>query len=201
MDAVSRVISLCMALTIMLSGEAVAKDKGAVYLHGAESIVDGCLDVTTRELQFACHRIVPGQGVVIALREYKRSRKVDGAMFKKLTVLLREWPADSATISIGSSGVKVFYSVGPAAFAGKKGCFGLATKGTVSVTLERGVASIKVRADVPVRSPLDWKGDCDRPILIDTAFSARKADMLELDAWDGRPRQADSPFEEANIMN
>jgi len=138
---------------------------------------------------------------VIALREYARSRKVDGSTFKKLTVLLRKWPVDSAAVSVGSSDVKVFYSAGPAAFAGKRGCFGVATKGTVSVKLEKGVASIKVNAEVPVHSPLDWKGDCDQPILIDTAFPARKRNMLELDAWHGSPREGDSPFEEANIMN
>ncbi|WP_125361696.1 hypothetical protein [Stenotrophomonas sp. 278] len=199
--AINRIIGLSTVFAIIFAGNAVAKDKDAFYVEGAVSIVDGCLEVSTRELQFACHRIVPGEGLVIALREYARSRKVDGSTYKKVTVVLREWPVDSATVSIGSSDVKVFYSAGPAAFAGKRGCFGTATKGTVSVELEKGVASIKVNAEVPVRSPLDWKGDCDQPIVIDTAFSAHKRNLLELDAWHGNPREGDSPFEEANIMN
>ncbi|MEG2803914.1 hypothetical protein [Stenotrophomonas sp.] len=177
-------------------------DAEAFYVDDADAVRDGCDRVATRERQFSCHRIAPGDGVVVAVREYRRSRRTDGATYSKVTVRL---PADAAagdTFALGDGQVRVFFSSGPSAFAGKKGCYGEARQGQVSVkSFHGGKMVVKVSAEIPLTSPLDWKGDCDVPKVVDATIRASLADIRFLNAWQGRPGSEDTPFEEANVMD
>ncbi|WP_312317875.1 hypothetical protein [Stenotrophomonas sp.] len=178
---------------------AVASRKTTVYVRDAVAISPQCIEVGTRELQFACHRVTPGEGIVVAEHRYGRSWNIDSSTYRKLTIRLPAAIAVGDLLQMESGQAGVFFSEGSAAFAGKRGCYGRAQSGSVEV-LAMSVNSIrlKVHAVVSQKSPLEWRGDCDESFVISQIIKASRRAVDELTAWEGRPSADDSPFSEAN---
>jgi hypothetical protein len=187
---------------LMISGGTAAAEKSAFFVGNASSVTDGCLDVGTRELQFSCHRIQSGVGVVVAFRLYKRSWKTDGASFRKLTVHLPASLKAGDHLSLDEGVAQVFFSKGSSAFAGKRGCYGRAESGEVEVlSLTQKMIAVKVSAPIPMSSPLGIRKDCTGPEAVDMVIRAVPAQLDNLGAWEGRLAPSDSPFDEANPVN
>lgn len=198
MDAGSSFRTWAILAGLMISGGAAAEKK-AFFVENASSVTDGCLDVGTRELQFSCHRIESGGGVVVAFRLYKRSWKTDGASFRKLTVYLPANLKVGDQFSLGEGVATVFSSRGSSAFAGKRGCYGRAESGEVEVlSLTKKMIAIKVSALIPMSSPLGIAKDCTGAEAVDMVIRAVPAQLDNLGAWEGRLAPSDSPFDEAN---
>lgn len=194
-----RSLTVAVLCALLVPSTAVAAGKTSIYVSDAVAISPQCLEVTTRELQFACHRIAPGEGVVVAEHRYHRSWNVDSASYRKLTIRLPSTVMAGDVFQIKDGQVSVFFSEGSAAFAGKSGCYGRAESGSVKiVSLSEDRISVEVNANVPQKSPLDWRGDCSRPAVISQTVKAKRRFIGELNAWQGRPSEQDSPFNEAN---
>jgi len=194
-----RSLTVAVLCALFVPSTAVAAGKTSIYVADAVAILPQCLEVTTRELQFACHRIAPGEGVVVAEHHYHRSWNVDSATYRKLTIRLPPTVVAGDVFQIREGQASVFFSEGSAAFAGKRGCYGRAEYGSVKiVSLSEGRISVEVNASVPQKSPLDWQGDCSQPAVISQTIKAKHRLIGELSAWEGRPSAVDSPFSEAN---
>jgi hypothetical protein len=158
-----------------------------------------CLDVGSRELQFACHRMKEGSSVVIARRDFFPSRQLDGARFEKLSIVLPAAMVINGTeISIPNNDIAVFISYGSSAFAGKTGCYGFANDGSIRIIdLDAQHLRIEVNAKFNLKSPLEWKDQCG-PKVVSESINALWTSLDQLSAWEGRPVQSDTPFEEAH---
>lgn len=195
-----RSLIVAVICAVLVPSTAVASRKTAIYVTDAVAISPQCLEVTTRELQFACHRVTRGDGIVVAEHRYRRSWNVDGSTYRKLSVRLPTAVAAGDVFLIEDRQVGVFFSEGSAAFAGKRGCYGTAESGSVRVlSMREGTISVEVNAIVPKKSPLDWRGDCDKPAQISQTIRAKQRSLGKLGAWEGNPVDEDSPFDEANL--
>lgn len=197
-----RPLMVAALYALLVPSTALAAKKTSIYVSDAVAISPQCLEVkvTTRELPFACHRIVPGEGVVVAEHHYHRSWNADSATYRKLTIRLPSTVIAGDVFQIKEEQASVFFSEGSAAFAGKRGCYGRAEYGSVKiVSLSEGRISVEVNASVPLKSPLDWQGDCSQAAVISQTIKAKRRLIGELNAWEGRPSAEDSPFNEANL--
>ena len=191
---------MVIAVTALFApSTAYASRKTALYVHDAVAISPQCLEVGTRELEFACHRVTPGEGIVVAEHRYSRSWNIDSSIYRKLTIRLPPVIAVGDMFQIENGQAGVFFSEGSAAFAGKRGCYGRADSGSVEVVSVRGRSiRLKVHAVVPQKSPLERRGGCEESVVISQIIKASRRAVDELAAWEGRPSADDSPFSEAN---
>lgn len=190
---------LTAALLAFMTSTASAADRSAFFVRHALAVDPGCRDADTRSLPFACHRIRTGAGIVVAVREFKRAWRADRSHFSKLTVVLPEDVRAGQTFNLASPAVRVFFSDGASAFAGKGGCYSTGASGQVSVhTVDEMSIELSIDANFSQQSPLHWPGACDAPVMIRRGVKARLADVEALGAWEGRPEEGDSPFEEAH---
>jgi hypothetical protein len=199
-DASSVVRFVPVALALLIASCATTKQTNFA-VKNVSTDAHGCLDVDSGQLQFACHRLHPGQMTVIAIREFTPSGKMDGSSFSKITVVLPKDVSAGDVFSVQGGTASVFYSRGSSAFAGKKGCYGAASSGKVEI-LSVGADAIDASIDVAVdmRSPLSWPGECKR-VLLQRDFRATWAEYESLGAWEGKPKVDDTPFEEAHPIS
>ncbi len=195
----NRLLMVATVAVFLAPCTAVASRKTTVYVRDAVAISPQCLEVGTRELQFACHRVTPGDGIVVAEHRYRRSWNIDSSTYRKLTIRLPAAIAVGDILLTENGKVGVFFSEGSAAFAGKRGCYGRAESGSVEiVSITDRRIRLKVHAVVPRNSPLGWRGDCAESVVISQTIKASRRAVDELTVWQGRPSVHDSPFSEAN---
>lgn len=200
MDAVNRVLAWAFCSFLFVPSASSAAEQKDFFVENAVAVTSECMDVGTRELQFSCHRIQPGEGIVIGSRIYKKSWKADGASFRKLTVSLPQTVSAGDHFSLSDGLAKVFLSRGSSAFAGKRGCYGKAEFGDVEVlSISDGAVSVRVRATISMKPPLKIPKECEQPEAVNVVIQAVPAKLDELGAWEGRPGPGDSPFSEANV--
>lgn len=147
--------------------------------------ISGCQKVTAKEAQFACHRLGPGQGFVVAERRYWPPKQTDDDAFEKVTVYFPSKPTSGHVTDIPSDEVLVFFSSGPSSFPGKHGCYGAAKGGKVEVTdiSEKRVA-VTIDVSIDLKSPLGWQGEC-KQVRLRKDITAQTIAINELNAWDG----------------
>lgn len=189
------------ALALFVVSCAATGQTKFLAVKGVSTNVEECLEVDSRQLQFACHRLRPGEMIAIAIREFSPSRKVDGSGFSKVTIMLPKDVSAGDVFSLPSDSASVFYSRGSSAFAGKRGCYGVATSGRIEVmSVETDAIETSVDVVVYMKSPLDWPGQCE-PVRLQRTLRANWTEYDSLGAWEGKPSTGDTPFEEAHPSN
>ncbi|QEY11183.1 hypothetical protein [Cellvibrio sp. KY-YJ-3] len=147
------------------------------------SIVEGCEKSETKQLEIACHRLVPLTGrLVIANRIYERGREPS---FTKVTISLPDKIENGDIFNFSSPDTRLFYSAASSFLPGKSGCFGFAKSGTLiirQITAETIIVDLSVV--VETASPLGWKGICGN-ISLKKQFTVHHRNYEELSPWDG----------------
>jgi hypothetical protein len=157
---------------------------------------DACVRRSVEPL-FACHRLVPGRGVVVATRKYSIGENVDSGVFEKLTLDLGGVREAGESIAIPNATASAHFIAGSGAFPGDSGCVGGAKTGTVEV-VRRSADSMTIRVDLEfdLRSPAGWD-DCTSK-RVSEEFTAFRQEVDSLTPWQGRVESETSVFDEAN---
>ena len=169
----------------------------AFYVSNANSDVAGCDTTDFREVALACHRIVDGNSVVVALREYT-APEVENERYKKLTLILRSNLAEGDVLDLPSSEGRAVYSTGLSLRPGSTGCYGKAVSGSVEI-LKKSADLIRVRinARFDLDSPAGWKDHC-KMREFSYELNAIQRSLGQLDAWEGVPAPGDSLISEGS---
>lgn len=201
-DAISSLVRVAaVALALPVASCATTKQTTLFAVKNVSADTNNCLDVDSRQVQFACHRLHPGEMIAIAIREFTPSKKMDGSSFSKATVVVPKDVSAGDVFSLQGSTAGVFYSRGSSAFAGKKGCYGAATSGKIEViSVEEDAIEASIDVVVDMRSPLSWPGECER-VRVQRTLRANWTEYDSLGAWEGKPNVGDTPFEEAHPLN
>lgn len=165
----------------------LAEDWRHIRLGEASS---ASLSLDQREFVVTGHRLIAGQGTVLAIRRFTSGSPflTDQASFEKLTVALSKTvkrPAEEFVTGGGES-VLAFYSFGSSNFPGAAGCFGYARQGNIRIvkyTSERITAHLTLL--FPLASPGGWKKECSEK-RIDQEFEFTVKSFDQLTTWDGK---------------
>ncbi|WP_459048364.1 hypothetical protein [Stenotrophomonas sp. PSU_St99] len=192
-------LTACAFLFSIPSGDAAAAQSVRFFVDKAAMNAPDCLRVDSRRLLFDCHQIVPGDRKVFGIRTFYSSWRRDRSSFMKLTVELPDGLKSGDSYKIADGTAKAFRSTGPSAFAGKNGCYGTASSGTITiVSSSPGRVDIQVDALFDQKSPLEWRGECDIPARVSERFRTTELAIGQLDAWTGKADPDASPFDQAH---
>lgn len=181
------------------SDDAAAAQSVQFFVQEAAMNGSDCLLGDSRRLLFDCHQIIPGDHKVFGIRTFYSSWRRDRSSFMKLTVELPDGLKSGDSYEIADGTAKAFRSSGPSAFAGKNGCYGAATSGTITiVSASPTLVEIQVDALFDQKSPLEWPGECDAPARVSERFKTTELALKELDAWTGKADSDASPFDQAH---
>ena len=135
------------------------------------------------------HRIVPGDGTVLAVRDSSIGIPVltDQGSFEKVTVYLpKRLGAGDGTIRLEDlPGAFAFLSRGSSAFPGKSGCAGYATGGEIKYSgSTHDAIGITMELHFILSSPAGWKGECaEIAYRAGGSFERKAAEALS--PWEG----------------
>jgi len=171
------------------------------FIEGAELHASGYLDRAEfkpsafsidqkdRDIIFSGHRIKPGIGSVIGVREFssKGLFSTDQSAFRKISIYTTQsLPKEiNSTIKIDSRDFIGFFSHSSSAFPGANGCFGYAKNGSVQIKRINDTG-ILLTLDVVFdqQSPRGWTDDCSA-VSISSVFITHKKSITNLTPWDG----------------
>lgn len=122
-------LGLICSACASLSG---SQRSSSFFVWNANSDVACCERPDYREVSLACHRIVDGDNVVVALREYTAA-KVENERYRKLTLILPPNLAEGDVFSLSEGDTRAFYSTGLSLRLGSTGCYGKAVSGSVEI--------------------------------------------------------------------
>ncbi len=134
------------------------------------------------------HRIVPGEGVVIAYRSWSPGSifVVDDESYEKMTIYMPgSLPSEGEIKLEDNPNIITVYVLGGSAWP-KHGCYGTATKGVLHFTpesLERMQAEVSFQADLTNA----FSGDSCEQIIFNKKFTIHKKLIKDLSPWEGRP--------------
>lgn len=166
------------------------------YLENATSLEAGCDASDYRELQLACHRVLPGDGVVVGVRLHK-NRWVANDQFTKLTIVLPQDMASGRRYELNTSGAGAFYSTGLSASPGKTGCYGRAISGSVLVSRKsKNRLDVELEGVFDLRSPTGWKQDCSTR-EVKQKIHAKQTTISALGPWEGVRKSGDDLLSES----
>ncbi|WP_409460712.1 hypothetical protein ACK1O1_00105 [Stenotrophomonas maltophilia] len=191
-------IALLLALTstacASLSG---SQRSSSFYVSNANSDIAGCERSDYREVALACHRIVDGDNVVVALREYTAT-KVENERYRKLTLILPPNLAEGDVFSLSEGDIRAFYSTGLSLRPGSTGCYGKAVSGSVEILRKSNdLMQLRINARFDLDSPAGWKDHCKMREL-SYELNAIRRPLGQLGAWEGAPAPGDSLISEGS---
>lgn len=167
------------------------------YVSNANSDVAGCERSDFREVALACHRIVDGNNVVVALREYTAT-KVENERYRKLTLILPPNLAEGDAFSFSEGDIRAFYSTGLSLRPGSTGCYGKAVSGSVDIlSKSNDLMRLRINARFDLYSPAGWKDHCQQREF-SYELNATRRSLGHLGAWEGVPAPADSLISEGS---
>lgn len=150
-----------------------------------------------REVALACHRIVDGDNVVVALREYTAT-KVENEIYRKLTLILPPNLAEGDVFSLSEGDIRAFYSTGLSLRPGSTGCYGKAVSGSVEILRKSNdLVQLRINARFDLDSPAGWKDHCKMRELSHELNAIRRP-LGQLGAWEGVPAPGDSLISEGS---
>ncbi len=134
------------------------------------------------------HRIVNGDGLVIAYRSYyAKFLMPDQSEFQKFTIYLPNSPESQQVINLGEDNGCAFWSKGASNFPGKSGCFGYVTSGTIRID---SISQSEISADINVKiisvSPEGWQKECGS-FVFKKNLLLQKRKVESLTPWEGSP--------------
>lgn len=194
---------LLIALVLGLSCNACASllpgshEISAFSVSNASSDVSGCERSDYREVALACHRIVDGDNVVVALREYTAT-KVENERYRKLTLILPPNLAEGDVFSLTEGDIRAFYSTGLSLRPGSTGCYGKAVSGSVEILRKSNdLMQLRINARFDLDSPAGWKDHC-KVRELSHELNAIRRPLGQLGAWEGVPAPGDSLVSEGS---
>lgn len=143
-----------------------------------------------KELVLSGHRIIAGEGTVIAYREFDRGHMLlpDQAQFAKLTILVPVSLREKEVVLIlgEQKGVIAYWSRGASNYPGKSGCHGYASDGKVRLTQRQDdqlLAEVSLKFNLV--SPGGWKKECG-PFDFNDQLIIEKRNVQDLTTWEGK---------------
>ncbi len=191
---------LLIAFSLGLSCSACASLSGSerssiFYVQNANSDVAGCEKSDFREVSLACHRIIDGNNVVVALREYTATA-VENERYRKLTLILPPNLGEGDVFRLPEGDTRAFYSTGLSLRPGSTGCYGKAVSGSVEILRKTSdLMQLRVVARFDLDSPAGWKDHC-RMREFSYELNALRRPLGQLGAWEGVPASGDSLISE-----
>ena len=144
-----------------------------------------------KEFVLSGHRIVSGDGTVLALREFTGGSifSPDHGRFWKLTIFL-PFPIDDNEVSINldtGNPIIAYWSQGSSNFPGKSGCHGYASGGQMKLKKQsNSQLSTELALRFDLVSPGGWKKECG-PLPFNDKLVLGKRDVQSLTPWEGKP--------------
>lgn len=168
------------------------------YVSNADSDMAGCESSDYREVALACHRIVDGDNVVVALREYTAT-KVENERYRKLTLILPPNLEEGDVFSLSEGDIGAFYSTGLSLRPGSTGCYGKAVSGSVEILRKSNdLMQLRINARFDLDSPAGWKDHCKMREL-SYELNAIRRPLGQLGVWEGVPAPGDSLISEGSL--
>ncbi|MGF6463511.1 hypothetical protein ACVKU6_001921 [Stenotrophomonas sp. PvP086] len=184
----------CSACASLLPG---SHKISAFYVSNANSDVTGCERSDYREISLACHRIVDGDNVVVALREYTAT-KIENERYRKLTLILPPNLAEGDVFSLTEGDIRAFYSTGLSMRPGSTGCYGKAVSGSVEILRKSNdLMQLRINARFDLDSPAGWKDHCKMREL-SYELNAIRRPLGQVGAWEGVHAPGDSLISEGS---
>lgn len=141
------------------------------------------------------HRIVPGEGTVIAFRSQRSNLLVmDSASFEKLTIFIdKPLPGKTGVIRLGENGrAFAFWSVGDAISAPDADCVGWASEGLVEyqrASANEVAFDIRMRIRTVELSSIHIHHIPCRAFSFERETTLSEKNVLTLTPWEGRPSE------------
>ena len=196
MDVVNKVVILAGAL--LWSGFTEARGRDVLAVNEADVNWQSCAD-SQREAALACHRLIAGDKLVVAMRHRLGSAWGDRGSFQKLTITLPSSTKPGDSYLVDSTQIKAFFSSGSSAFPGKVDCYGFATSGDIVVKrVDTRRVVVRLRATFDQQSSVASRKCTAR--TVDLKLSGAIKPLAGLSAWEGVRKPGDSPFREANPL-
>ncbi len=174
-----------------------SQKSSSFYVSNADSDMTGCERSDYREAALACHRIVDGGNVVVALREYTAT-KVENERYRKLTLILPPNLAEGDVFSLPEGDIRAFYSTGLSLRPGSTGCYGKAVSGSVEILgKSNDLMQLRINARFDLDSPAGWKDHCKMREL-SYELNAIRRPLGQLGAWEGVQAAGDSLISEGS---
>lgn len=132
------------------------------------------------------HRIEPGVGTVLGLREFNPGgwSIIDDETFLKVTIWARAPVSGDVPLDGLSSDVVVLYTRGGSAWP-ETSCSGYVTGGTLRIEPRGAATWVRVEGILSVASTHQGRRDCDGRAVV-AEFEAREIDVGELTPWLGK---------------
>lgn len=191
-------IALLLALTSTACASlSESQRSSSFYVSNANSDMAGCERSDYREVALACHRIVDGDNVVVALREYTAT-KIENERYRKLTLILPPNLAEGDVFSLTEGDIRAFYSTGLSLRPGSTGCYGKAVSGSVEILRKSNdLMQLRINARFDLDSPAGWKDHC-KVRELSYELNAIRRPLGQLGAWEGVPAPGDSLISEGS---
>jgi hypothetical protein len=162
------------------------------FINDVNIDTNSCMNPTSNDIEFACHRFEQGGQFAIFSRTYLPPKKVgaeikpDTDAYFKTTILFLKRPVIGQKIKLPADDIFAFHSFGSSTFPESTSCYGLATDGEIEVTKgTNGMLDVNYKIRFDMKTLPGYTYPCSSDDVISRSFEAKSINFKDLNPWLG----------------